>query len=122
MSASDNSLTSASTPNITVNDDKPMTKSASNGNISDGSSNKNPVADEPDHNETHNTKLSSSNQTELFAKVKTEYKNDSSFTSQREANSALKQTRNKVLLLNVVTNYVAKNICTSTLHAIVQAQ
>jgi len=96
LSVSDNTLTSASTPNITVTDDKSMTIYASNdnisdGNISDGSSNKDPVADETDHNETHNTKLSSSCQTESFAKVKTEYKNDSSFTSQRETNSALKQ-------------------------------
>lgn len=84
-----------------VADDKSMTKFGSNGNISDSSSNKGLVVDEPDHNETHNMELSSSSQkTELFAKVKTEYKNDSSFTTQRETIFARVDTDKQLELEN----------------------
>ena len=66
------SLESSPAPNIVVTDDKHSIKSGSIGNVSDGSSIK---GDKPDCEEIHDTKPSSTD--ELFAKAKTEFKNDS---------------------------------------------
>ena len=54
-----------------MTNDKHSTKSGSPGNISDSSSVK---GDKPEHDEIHDTKSSSTD--ELFAKTKTEFKND----------------------------------------------